>query len=319
MTVVSRIFVALIMFLMVAGFIDEPIANLNSLPQLFKSKTGQSEWVHKKSIKLDFDAFHTQGMVKIGQTFFVSAVEIIEPTEILGASDNLYDRSITRTVGKGRGWLFKINSEGELLQKLELTDGDIYHPGGIDFDGENLWVPVAEYRPNSASNIYRVNPETMQATLWFKSNDHIGNVVYNSLDNTFHGSSWGARRIYTWVTEQKESGFNDIIERFWAANPSHYIDYQDCQYQSEKMMLCGGVKKYDSPEGDVALGGIDLIDISSGTPRLLHSLPITEYWRGDKVITNNPLWAEVDNGIMRFYFLPDKNGDAELLVYDLIN
>jgi len=25
----------------------------------------------------------------------------------------------------------------------------VYHPGGIDFDGVNIWVPVAEYRPDS--------------------------------------------------------------------------------------------------------------------------------------------------------------------------
>ena len=38
----------------------------------------------------------------------------------------------------------------------------MYHPGGIDYDGEYIWGPVAEYRPNSESIIYKVDAETLK-------------------------------------------------------------------------------------------------------------------------------------------------------------
>lgn len=309
----------LALLFIVAGFAENPAPEYNALVQAFKSKTAQSQWVHTDTLTLDFEPFHTQGMVKIGPHFFVSAVEIIEPTEIFSSSDNVYDRTITRTAGRGRGWLYKFDENGALLEKLELSNGDAYHPGGIDFDGEYLWVPVAEYRPNSASDIYRVDPKTMEAVIWFHHDDHIGNIIFNSSRDTFHGASWGSRRFYTWGAGQEKSVPNDNVGVSWIANPSNYIDYQDCQYQPDNMMLCSGLKKYNTPKGEVALGGIDLIDISHATPKPLHSLPITEYWRDDMVITNNPMWAEEDNGVLRFYFLPDKNNAAELLVYELVN
>ena len=43
----------------------------------------------------------------------------------------------------------------------------MYHPGGIDYDGRHIWVPVAEYRPNSRSIIYRV-PVT-QNPVWVEA------------------------------------------------------------------------------------------------------------------------------------------------------
>ncbi len=43
-------------------------------------------------------------------------------------------------------------------------DGAMFHPGGIDFDGQFIWVPVGEYRPDSRSIVYRVDPVTMAAT-----------------------------------------------------------------------------------------------------------------------------------------------------------
>src|SRR5688500_7637473 len=77
-----------------------------------------------QSLTVNFQNFHTQGLVKIGDTFFVSAVEVLESTVRNGAAtDSLYDFSIDRSTGAGRGWLFKFNSAGQLLGKIELTDG----------------------------------------------------------------------------------------------------------------------------------------------------------------------------------------------------
>jgi hypothetical protein len=61
-------------------------------------------------------------------------------------------------------------------------------------------VPVAEYRPNSRSIVYRVDPATMKADEVFRFPDHIGGIVRNTDDNTLHGVSWGSRRFYRWTS-----------------------------------------------------------------------------------------------------------------------
>ncbi|PCI48433.1 MAG: hypothetical protein COB49_06095 [Alphaproteobacteria bacterium] len=306
----------------------------------FRLLTKSSHWQLTAAIEMDFPTFHTQGLVKIGDIFYVSAVEIIEKTETYARTDNLWDFSLTRTAGKGRGWLFKFDGEGRMLGKVELTRGDAFHPGGMDFDGRYIWVPVAEYRPNSASNIYRVDPVTMEAELSFRVKDHIGNILHNTARDTFHGSSWGARRMYEWHVRFDHSGQGVITREKWSPNPVHYIDYQDCQYSGVNYMFCGGLQKYDTPLGKVALGGIDLIDISGDQPVPVHMLPIAQYWDGgddakvasshpadaELVVSNNPFWVEeiadrpvteAGTKIMRIYFMPDKDNRSRLLIYDV--
>ena len=90
-----------------------------------------------------------RGRVRIGDTLFVSSVEVKIPTKRYGALVDGHDRD----AGEGVGHLFKVDlrtgHEGTLLASTTLGEGTMYHPGGIDFDGTSLWVPVAEYRPDS--------------------------------------------------------------------------------------------------------------------------------------------------------------------------
>ncbi|MGY4765623.1 DUF6454 family protein [Kribbella sp. CWNU-51] len=48
-----------------------------------------------------------------------------------------------RTPGKGIGHLFVIDRQGNLKKDIRLGEGTAYHPGGIDYDGQNVWVPAA--------------------------------------------------------------------------------------------------------------------------------------------------------------------------------
>ena len=121
----------------------------NKTTTLFRLMGKNTIWTPVQTVSMNFPTFHTQGLVKIGDTFFVSSVEVLESTVRNGAAtDSLYDFTIDRSTGNGRGWLFKFNAAGQLLGKVELTDGTMFHPGGIDYDGRFIWVPVAEYRPN---------------------------------------------------------------------------------------------------------------------------------------------------------------------------
>jgi Family of unknown function (DUF6454) len=94
--------------------------------------------------------------------------------------------------------LFAFNKQGELLKDIQLGEGIIYHPGGIAFDGKSIWVPVAEYRPNSHSIVYKVNYETMKVEEAFRVNDHIGGIVHDAQSGKLIGVSWGSRKFHEW-------------------------------------------------------------------------------------------------------------------------
>ena len=119
--------------------------------------TRAASWTLVAAVPIAFRTFHPQGMVKIGDALFVSSVEVVD-----------------RDAGAGAGHLFKMDMTGRLLAELRLGEGAIYHAGGIDYDGTHIWVPVAEYRPDSRSIIYRVDPQTMKAAEMFRAGDHIG-------------------------------------------------------------------------------------------------------------------------------------------------
>jgi hypothetical protein len=275
-------------------------------------------WTPVKSVTVNWQTFHTQGLVKIDDTFYVSAVEVLEGTVRNGtATDSLYDFSIDRSAGNGRGWLFKFNEAGELLGKVELTEGSKYHSGGIDFDGKYIWVPVAEYRPNSASNIFRVDPKTLKAEKIFSESDHIGGIVHNTHDGTLHGVSWGSRRLYSWELSTR----GKVTSADWVPNPQWYIDYQDCHYQGIAYMLCGGVQTYSSPRGNLALGGLELLDLRRN--RLEHQIPVNLFTdegagpTGTLALTHNAFWLEpLGNGSLRGYFMTETDNQAELVIYD---
>lgn len=217
-------------------------------------------WKPVGAIKIGFDTFHPQGMVKIGSDIFLSSVEVrTAPRKLAIPGDGqAYD------TGVGVGHLFKIGPGGELLADLILGEGPIYHPGGIDFDGTAIWVPVSEYRPDSRAIIYKVTPETMAATVFMRVADHIGGVVHDLDGRQIVGISWGSRRFYTWP----DAPVGDAVQGPIAApvaNPESYVDYQDCHGVGARQMLCAGTAEYRQAPGAAPfqLGGIDLIDLES--------------------------------------------------------
>jgi Family of unknown function (DUF6454) len=304
-----------------AGTRNEPRGNLTT--NLFQLLGKNTIWTPVKTVTANWQTFHTQGLVKIGETFYVSAVQVIDSTvRNSTTTDALYDFSIDRSTGTGRGWLFKFNDDGQLLGQVELTDGAKYHPGGIDYDGQYIWVPVSEYRPNSMSNIYRVDPDTLAPELVFTENDHIGGIVHNLHRGTFHGVSWGSRRLYTWRVAG-EPGPTRVVSSEWTPNAQFYIDYQDCHYQGIEYMLCGGVATYTTPTtpGSIAFGGLDLVDLRRGRPE--HQIPVNLFIDEGSgpnpglALTHNAFWVEPrGNRSLRAYFMTESDNQADLLVYD---
>jgi uncharacterized protein DUF6454 len=276
--------------------------------------TRDAVWKPVTSIPVGFPTYHPQGMVKIGDTFYVTSVEIKVPTTRLPKPVDGYDRD----PGQGAGHLFKIDKTGKLIADLALGEGSIYHPGGVDYDGTSIWVPVAEYRPDSRSIIYRVDPVRMQAAELFRFADHIGAIVHNTDDDTLHGVSWGSRRFYRWTLDRQGKVTNSDVppDTLRVMNISHYVDYQDCKYAGARRMLCSGVtelrQRPDAPP--FRLGGLDLVDLSGGRP--LHQVPVL-LWTADGVdMMHNPVWIEPTANGLRGYFMPEDN-TSTIYVYDV--
>jgi hypothetical protein len=199
-----------------------------------------------------------------------------------------------------------------------MGDGAIYHPGGIDYDGTNIWVPVAEYRPDSRAIIYRVDPRTMTATEVFRFADHIGAIVHNTDDRTLHGVSWGSGRFYRWTLDGggRVTDAGAAPEKLRTLNTSHYLDYQDCKYAGARRMLCTGVtemrQRPDAPP--FRLGGIELVDLADGRP--LHQVPVLLWTSTGFDMTHNPVWLEATPTGLRGYFMPEDD-QSTIYVYDV--
>lgn len=296
--------------LMAAG---PTLAADQALGERVQKLTRGTKWNQAAAIKIPFKTFHPQGMVKIGDDFFVSSVDIQTPTTRFTELRDGYDRD----TGKGQGHLFKIGPDGKLLGDLVLGEGTVYHPGGIDYDGEFIWVPVAEYRPNSQAIIYKVDPKTMKAVEVFRFKDHIGGIVHDPQSKSLHGVSWGSRRLYTWPIGQdgKITNADAKPEDIRVMNPAQYIDYQDCHFLGAQRMLCSGLNAYKAtPDGPTfRLGGFEVVNLKDNRP--VWQVPIELWSPSGLPMTQNPFFVEsTDNGL-RAYFMPDDD-DSTLFVYD---
>ena len=278
-----------------------------------KMLTRGTQWRQVAAIPLGFDTQHPQGMVKIGDDFYVSSVEIKTPTKRFAQLQDGYDRD----TGEGVGHLFKIDKTGKLLSDTVLGEGSIYHPGGIDFDGRFIWVPVAEYRPNSRSIVYKVDPATMKPVEVFRYGDHLGGVVHNTDDRTLNLVSWGSRRFYRFALDGDGRVTNAGIpaEQLRKANRSGYIDYQDCKYLGRSEMLCSGLNNYqmkkDGPR--FPLGGFEIVDLNSD--RVVSQMPIELWTESGLPMTQNPFWIEATATGLRTYFMPE-DGKSTLYIYE---
>ncbi|MDJ1157241.1 DUF6454 family protein [Chelatococcus sp. SYSU_G07232] len=278
-----------------------------------KTLTRSSPWKPVAQIPISFTTHHPQGMVKVGEHFYVSSVEIRTATKRFDQPQDGYDRD----TGDGTGHLFKIDAKGNLVADITLGEGSIYHPGGIDYDGQSIFVPVAEYRPNSRSIVYRVDPETMKAAEVFRYTDHLGGIVHNTDEKTLNAVSWGSRRFYRFTLDDRGRVTNARTPRetLAEANRSHYVDYQDCKYLGRQEMLCGGLTAYqpvkDGPK--FSLGGFEIVDLAAN--QAIYQVPVQLWTSAGLPMTQNPFWVEPTASGLRAYFMPEDD-KSTIYVYE---
>jgi hypothetical protein len=251
-----------------------------------------SPWREVAAHKVGFRTYHPQGMALVGDRFFLSSVEVVD-----------------RKSDKGVGHLFEMNRTGGLLREITLGEGAIYHPGGIDYDGKSVWVPVAEYRPDSSAIMYVVDPESLQAREVFRFKDHLGAVSHFPDRKLLIAANWGARTFYRWKTEESANGWIvlDPEHPEVVPNSSHYIDYQDMQrIPGTSHLLCSGLQGYSVAGAKLPgmkLGGIDLVQVDELRPH--HQTPVPSRLALAPAWTQNPFHVELAESGLRFFFMPE--------------
>jgi hypothetical protein len=257
-------------------------------------------WQLLSTVKLGFPTYHPEGLVVTADRFYLTSTQVTEPTKTYPASVDGFDR----TPGKGIGHLFVIDRGGKLVKDVILGHGDVYHPGGIDLHGDDLWVPVAQYRPGSTAEIDRVDVRTLEVTAEFTVDDHIGGIVYDASTGHLVGNNWGSRKFYEWTPSGKSV-------TTWK-NPENLVDFQDCQYVPKGEMACGGITNLPqtpSAGGTKAtyeLGGIALLDLRSHA--VVNEFPFQRWSEAGHVMTRNPLKLAADGNVITMWAAPD-NGD----------
>lgn len=288
----------------------------NPLSAQLKRLTGDSVWTKVSETKLVSAAYHPQGLTRIGDAYYLSTVEILTlPTKLDLATDG-YDR----TTGTGKGHILKFDMNGNLLADLLIGEDTIYHPGGMDFDGKNLWVPTAEYRPNSQALIYKVDPATMKATKLFVYKDHIGGLSRNTDTNALHGISWGSRRFYRFSLDATQASSPEASVApadLRKTNHAFYIDYQDNQYLGANEMIYTGLTSYAATANSnaFALGGLEIVNLETGLP--VHQVPIKLWSVSRRPMTTNATWFESTATGIRAYFVPDDD-IVSVHIYDVV-
>jgi hypothetical protein len=275
--------------------------------------TRTSAWTRVAAVSVGFDTYHPQGMVKVGDTLFVSSVEVTTPTRRLTPPVNGVDRD----AGAGVGHIFRMTLDGRRLAEVTVGEGAIYHPGGLDYDGTHLWVAVAEYRPNSRAIVYRLDPATLKAVEVLRVADHLGAIVHDTEAGALYGVSWGSRRFYRWTLDARGAVTNAHapLDSVRMVNPSHYVDYQDCKYAGARRMLCSGVAESRTASGaPFALGGLDLVSLEDGRP--LHQVPLLLWTPSGISFAQNPVLLEPTARGLRGYFMPEDN-TSTLYIYDV--
>ena len=258
---------------------------------------------------LDFTAYHPQGITRVGDRLLMSSVEIIQDTARHPEPLDGHDRS----PGRGQAHVFEMDLSGRLLRQATLGEDTVYHPGGIAFDGQFVWVPTSEYRPDSRAIIYRLDPETFEITEAFRFPDHLGAIAHDRLTGLLHVATWGSGRFLALDANGR------VLHS--SVNNSRYVDFQDCAAVGYGKLVCTGVTEYPIDTGGVfSLGGIAVVDVSSGYMR--HEVPVTLLSPAGRAVTFNAVHLEVvrDEAKLRMYAVPDDGlapGESSLLIIDV--
>jgi len=293
------VFSAISIFALSANKIDNQAGQV--IADEFLKYESESTWTLINQVKVNTDSYHPQGIILINDHYFIT--------------------SVRRIFLSGKGYLMEVTRSGELVRELEFGEGDYYHPGGMAFDGEFIWVPLAVYSPNSKALICKVDPKTFKYEVVSQINDHVGTLVYDTTSNFLYGMNWGSVVSYKWVVTKDEVGkVNLVLQDNPIRIANQFMDFQDCKYLYGSVALCDGVhnfkvKTVDGEDfGEVQVGGLELLDLND--MRTIHSITFEQWVAKNIAMTRNPFTVEVAHDKIFFYFMPSNN-DSTIYQYTI--
>ena len=135
---------------------------------------------------------HTQGLEIIGDQFYVTArLETVRPKRAL----------LARTTPQSTGWdTWDITPESP----SPGAAGPLDHPGGFQFDGERLWIPVSESVRHGRTvirvfSVQHLKPgQSAKSEFDFRFDDHVGALAVSRNQRIVLGASWDTETVYVW-------------------------------------------------------------------------------------------------------------------------
>lgn len=250
-----------------------PSTSPPDLVQAVCSLGRHTTWTLESTTALAFDAGHPQGLTTIGDDWLITTVF-----------------PFTRS-----GTVVCVDRSGSVVRSLDVTDGDRFHPGGVDCSAPDngAWIAVAEYRPNSTTVVVHVDAN-LRVTKRFAVDDHLG-AVCDLGDGTLFAVSWGSRSLY------RLSHDGVVLER--RANPSHVVDYQDLRVIAPGIVLASGVADMTVSGTPIQLGGLALLD--TVTMSIVHEVPIGASMPSGRSITYNGVHVTMRDTSVRLHCLVD--------------
>lgn len=282
-----------------ASYAAKPLSKQGKRVAKALMSTDPNEWQLVESIDLKFDTYHPQGMLKVDDTFYITTVKVERRPRYTrqGKQVSVMDE------GAGKGYLMQFDAGGNLLKCIELCEGAIFHPGGMDFDGRYIWVPITKYYPYSRSLIVRVDVRSHQVEKVCYVDDSIGAIIHDTDNNILVGANWDADEFLTWqldsALEVKDADLTAAERRH--ANTAKHLAIQDSKYIGGGKMVGFGLK--NGPKGRV--GGFDVID--TRTFEKLRSADIELRTPRKSIVSGNPSTIEIVGDKMRLYFAPEDN------------
>ena len=282
-----------------ASYAAKPLSKQGKRVAKALMSTNPNEWQLVESIDLKFDTYHPQGMLKVDDTFYITTIKVERRPRYTrqGKQVSVMDE------GAGKGYLMQFDAGGNLLKCIELCEGAIFHPGGMDFDGRYIWVPITKYYPYSRSLIVRVDVRSHQVEKVCYVDDSIGAIIHDTDNNILVGANWDADEFLTWqldsALEVKDAELTAAERRH--ANTAKHLAIQDSKYIGGGKMVGFGLK--NGPKGRV--GGFDVID--TRTFEKLRSADIELRTPRKSIVSGNPSTIEIVGDKMRLYFAPEDN------------
>ena len=134
---------------------------------------------------------HTQGLeIKSGKYYVTARQDDVFPKRAL----------LLRTDAHGTDWDVWDITPADARGALTTLD----HPGGMQSDGDRLWIPLAESKRKGSSLIRvfsmasLVAGQPLKAEFEFSANDHIGAVAVSADHRIVFGANWDTEAVYVW-------------------------------------------------------------------------------------------------------------------------